>query len=183
MPVAARRTTAPRIENTTPGCTHDDRIPTRMTPFRDTSMPKPAAILGGLGLLPFIALSIQVATGLPLGPRMTGPALYALTIYGAVILSFLGGIQWGLAVANADRSDAWRRFAFSALPSFAAFAALWFGGRIGLITLATALGVWGLYEIWSTGLGEAPAWYGKLRAALTVFSVAAVGAAAYYGPF
>jgi Protein of unknown function (DUF3429) len=154
-----------------------------MTPFRDQSLPQPAAILGGLGLLPFIALSLQIATGQPLGARMTGPALYALQIYGSVMLAFLGGIQWGLAVASADRSDAWRRYGFAVVPSFAACAALWVGGRVGLITLAVALTIWCAYELWSTGLGEAPAWYGRLRAALTVVSVLALTAAAAYGPF
>ena len=80
-----------------------------MTPFRDASLPRPAAILGIVGLLPFIALAVQVASTYPMGAAMRLPAQTALVQYGAVILSFLGGIQWGLAVASADRSDQWRR--------------------------------------------------------------------------
>jgi Protein of unknown function (DUF3429) len=154
-----------------------------MTPYRDATLPKPAAILGVAGLLPFVACAIQVATGQPLGPRLTGPALYALTIYGAVILSFLGGIQWGLAVAAADRSDGWRRYGLSVVPSFIAWAGVWVGGRPGLITLAAGVAIWAFYELWSTGLGEAPAWYGRLRAGLSLVVVAALAAAAVYGPF
>ena len=153
-----------------------------MTPFRDTSLPRPAAILGTIGLLPFIALSIQVATELPFGASMTSQARTGLAIYGAIVLSFLGGIQWGLAVASADRSDAWRRYGFSILPSLVALLGLWLGGRNGLIALAIGVGIWGIYELWSTGLGEAPPWYGRLRIALTVFAAAALGVAAAYGP-
>jgi Protein of unknown function (DUF3429) len=154
-----------------------------MTPYRDTTLPKPAAILGVAGLVPFVACAVQIATGQPLGPRLIGPALYALTIYGAVVLSFLGGIQWGLAVGSADRSDGWRRYGLSVVPSFIAWAGVWLGGRNGLITLAAGIVVWALYELWSTGLGEAPSWYGRLRAVLSAVAVAALGAAAYYGPF
>ena len=110
------------------------------------------------------------------------PARGALMTYGAVILSFLGGIQWGLAVASADRSDAWRRYGFSVLPAFVAFAGWWLGGRTGLIVLATGLAVWGVYELWSSGLGESPRWYGQLRLALTAVAVGALVAAAVYGP-
>ena len=134
-------------------------------------------------MLPFAACALQIATGQPLAARMTGPALYALLIYGAVVLSFLGGIQWGLAVASADRSDAWRRFGFSILPAAAAWAALWINGRAGLITLAVAFVIWAAYELWSTGLGEAPAWYGRLRFMLSAAVVVCLAAAARFGPF
>jgi Protein of unknown function (DUF3429) len=154
-----------------------------MTPYRDATLPRPAAILGAAGLLPFVACALQIATGQPLAPRFTGLALYALTIYGAVVLSFLGGIQWGLAVGSADRSDGWRRYGLSVVPSFIAWAGVWQGQRNGLITLAIGIVVWALYELWSTGLGEAPSWYGRLRAALSTVAVASLGAAAYYGPF
>jgi Protein of unknown function (DUF3429) len=154
-----------------------------MTPFRDATLPRPAVVLGVAGLLPFIGCAVQIATGQPLGARLTGPALYALLIYGAVVLSFLGGIHWGLAVASADRSDGWRRYSLSVIPSFAAWAAVWIGGRVGLVTLAAGIAVWCLYELWSTGLGEAPAWYGRLRAALSLVVVAALATAAYFGPF
>ena len=153
-----------------------------MTPLRETSLPRPAAILGIAGLIPFIALAVQVATTFPMGPAMRLQAQGALAWYGAVILSFLGGIQWGLAVASADRSDAWRRYGFSILPSLMALLGLWLEGRKGLIALAVGIGVFGVYELWSTGLGEAPQWYGRLRLALTVVAVAALTAAATYGP-
>ena len=154
-----------------------------MTPNRLETLPQPALLLGLAGLVPFVAFAVQVVTGRPLDARMTGPALYALQIYGAVILSFLGGIQWGLAVASADRSDAWRRYGLSVVPALVAWTGMWLGGRSGLITLAVGVGLWGLYELWSTGLGEAPRWYGRLRLALTAVVVTALGAAARFGPF
>ena len=60
------------------------------------AVPAMAAWLGGLGALPFVGLAVAVV-------GLEGPAravvVQALLGYGAVILSFLGGIHWGLAIA------------------------------------------------------------------------------------
>lgn len=154
-----------------------------MTQNRIASLPQPAAVFGLAGLIPFFALGVQVTTGRPLDASWTPPALQALLLYGALILSFLGGIQWGLAVATADRSDAWRRYGLAVLPPLLAWGGVWAGRREGLITLAVGLAVWGAYEAWATGLGEAPRWYGRLRLGLTAVAVAALATAARYGTF
>ena len=152
-----------------------------MSPLRDPSMPQAAAVLGGLGVVPFLGLAVQLSTGMPLGPQYSAQALHALLTYGAIILSFLGGIQWGLAVANADRSDAWRRYGLSIAPAIVAWSAQWVGGRNGLITLTAAFAVWAAYDLWSTGLGEAPSWYGRLRIILSTIVVASLAATVHYG--
>ena len=154
-----------------------------MKPNRTTALPQPALIFGLAGQIPLAALAVQVASGRPLDAAWTTPALQMLLLYGALMLSFLGGVQCGLAVATADRSDAWRRFGLPILPMLLAWGGVWAGRREGLITLAAGYVVWGAYEWWSTGLGEAPSWYGRLRLAFTVVAVAALGVAAKYGAF
>ena len=58
-------------------------------------LPLAAVALGVLGLIPFVASGVLSVTGDPtLAPR----ALLALIGYGAVILSFLGGVHWGFAL-------------------------------------------------------------------------------------
>ena len=58
--------------------------------------PSPAARhLGRAGLLPFVACAAVAVLG-PAGWR--GAAAMALAAYAAVIVSFLGGIHWGLAM-------------------------------------------------------------------------------------
>lgn len=150
-----------------------------------TVIPLPALVLGVAGLIPFVATALQVAAGWPLSPRMTGPALYHLTIYSGVILSFLGGVQWGLALAqpaSGGQRD-WRRVGISVLPSLAAWAGLWLAARNGLLVLA--IGFLGslAYDLWTVRLGEAPHWYARLRLALSVVVVGALLAAAMLGPF
>jgi hypothetical protein len=153
-----------------------------MTPFRDTALPRSAMILGSVGLTPFILLAIQTATGLPMGAGMVETAREALVIYGAIVMSFLGGIQWGLAVSSADRSDSWRRYGFSVVPTVLACLSVWLGGHSGLVALASALTAWIIYELWCSGLGEAPQWYARLRLGLSVVAVACLVLAATYGP-
>lgn len=96
----------------------------------DTSRPHPARLSGGIpsiaqmlglsGLLPQIAVIILLLTGDAQG-RFSALALgYA---YAAIILSFLGGLWWGLA-ARADHPPRWIWVAAVA-PSLIALASAW----------------------------------------------------------
>ena len=81
-----------------------------------SQIPRPAFVLGWLGVLPFAAFALSAATGGVLPP---GTAMSGLVLYGAIILSFMGGAQWGLAMVT-SRSDpnAMRaRLAISVLPA------------------------------------------------------------------
>jgi Protein of unknown function (DUF3429) len=152
--------------------------------MHDNNKIPPAALwLGAAGVIPFVACATQIALAWPLEPRFAGPAIYALQLYGAVILSFMGGVQWGLAVRDQPYGAEWRRYGVSVLPAFVAWAGLWFGGRNGL--LAVAGGLLGLlaYDLWTVTRGEAPAWYGRLRLGLTAVAVAALALVAVLVPY
>ncbi len=150
----------------------------------DAVIPLPALVLGVAGAVPIIATAVQVGAGWPLSPRLTGPALYNLTIYSGAILAFLGGVQWGLALAQPALGGgrAWRRYGISILPSLIAWAGLWFAARNGLLLLAAGFVGSLAYDLWTVRLGETPAWYGRLRIGLTALVVAALLGAALLGP-
>ena len=156
-----------------------------------TSIPIPALLLGAAGLLPFIATALQIVTGWPLSPRLTGPALYHLTVYAAVILSFLGGVQWGMAAGARTSSQAadWRQYGMSMLPSLVAWLALWLSSgflasaRTVLLILAASHGLWLVYDLWTVRQGEAPEWFARLRMGLTGVAATCLVAAALFGPF
>jgi hypothetical protein len=141
-------------------------------------IPRPALWLGVAGLIPFVATAIQVGVSWPLEPRFNGPALYTLQLYGAVILSFMGGAQWGLTVRDQPYGAEWRRYGMSVVPALIAWAGLWLGGRNGLLTLAGGLCLLLIYDLWTVTRGEAPAWYGRLRIGLTVIAALALCIAA-----
>jgi hypothetical protein len=156
------------------------RLPTRVTHERNahlnttqTAVPSSAAWLGGLGAVPFIAL----AGTLPLlGGSERSFVAYALLAYGAVILSFLGGIHWGLAISSGGKANAGlaARLTLSVAPSLAGWVALLVAGPAGLLILAVAIAAMLLVDLRATRLGEAPAWYPKLRIPLSCVVMAAL---------
>lgn len=143
-------------------------------PIESTTVPSSAAWLGGLGALPFVAL----AGATPLLDGAPRPAVaYALLAYGATILSFLGGIHWGLAISPASGPDNPRlaaRLILSVMPSLVAWVALLVAGNAGLLLLATAVAAMLAIDLRATRLGDAPPWYPKLRIPLSGVVVASL---------
>ena len=151
----------------------------------------PAALwLGIAGLIPFIALPVlavadRAALPVPasIGAHLTVPSLL---LYAAVILSFMGGVQWGLAMARTSRrggdsdggrasgGDDLRSFGVSVLPALLAWFALFFETRAGLFILAVGFVMLMAYDIWTVRRGEAPAWYERLRLGLTAVVVLSI---------
>lgn len=109
------------------------------TPESATTVPplKPAAdawALGVAGLLPFVAGAVGLWS---LPPEWAGLAALALLTYAAVIVSFLGGIHWGLAMPLAQT----RRglLIWGVLPSLLAWAGLLLNSAWGLLLMAASL--------------------------------------------
>jgi hypothetical protein len=128
-------------------------------------IPKPVLLLGWAGVAPFALLSLAAIVG---SPPVAASALNALIVYGAVILSFMGGAQWGLEMAKPAAPDEGRRdYALSVLPALAGFAAALLPARLGLALLCA--GFWTLlaYDLFRAREGVGPGWYPALRKALT----------------
>lgn len=127
--------------------------------------PRAALWLGWAGVLPFLAGAVGPWFGLTIEP-FTG---HSLLVYGAVLLSFLGGIHCGLALR--DDEPALERLAASAAPVLVAWVAALAGGRTGLVLLAAAFAGLLAYDFVATRRGAAPHWYPALRWPLTVVVV------------
>jgi hypothetical protein len=144
-----------------------------------TRVPSAAKWLGALGAIPFVFLAV---TGHFLEGPTRGQAFFALAAYGAVVLSFLGGIHWGLAIAGfgprANDEASFRRLAFSVTPSLVGWGALLVPPPSGLMLLAVAF-VWLLvFDSQASRKAQAPAWYPRLRRPLTLAVVASLTFAA-----
>ena len=144
------------------------------TPARPP-VPSPVLIYGRLGLIPFLA----PAPAAWLWPDLAPAAGMLLAVYAALILSFLGGARWGLAVA-APKVDG-RIVSLAMLPSLAGLALLmlpeaWRGWQ--LAGLAAAHALQGLWDLRATTV---PAWYASLRGQLTLAALAGLvlGVAAF----
>lgn len=134
------------------------------------AVPPLARALGLAGLLPQMAALAIVASG---DPRWTFSALSLAYAYAALILSFLGGLWWGLAARAGDAAPGWLWLA-AVVPSLVALStaipwaigAEWPGPSLVLLGLAliAALAV----DLRLVRLGLAPRWWLKLRTPLSV---------------
>jgi Protein of unknown function (DUF3429) len=135
-------------------------------PAEAPGIPRAAALLGFAGALPFAALSL--ASLVPGWPSTL--ALHALLGYGVAILSFLGGVHWGLGIGRGEPTLA--RLGASVLPSLVAWLAHVLGGPLGLLVLAAAFAALLAYDLAQTRRGAAPALYPRLRWPLTAIVLA-----------
>ena len=124
-----------------------------------------ALALGYSGLIPFFSGAALAA----FGPSEIALAAHQLTLlYGGLILSFLGGINWGLFVMvdENDRKTAW--LVTGVLPSLIALVALGFGGVvvIAILVAGFAFILADHYRI-AAKLGL-PDWFIGLRRNLTI---------------
>ncbi len=136
--------------------------------FTMKDVPQGAKLLGGAGLIPFVAL----AAAAHLAPDM--PAAAWLASYAATILAFLGGCRWGLASAGmGDGPQLWPLL-YAVTPSLWAWLALMSPAPMDLGLLAGGLAFLLLADLSLTRFGGAPKWWPALRAPLTVVAVPAL---------
>jgi hypothetical protein len=131
-----------------------------------------ASRLGHAGLIPFV-LGAAAAVLLPTGMRPAAAA--ALSAYAAVIVSFLGGIHWGIGFRDGNP----RLFLWGVLPSLAAAAALLLPTRPGLLVHALLLLCLAVDRRVYPAHGL-QAWLG-LRRRLSLVAATACGVAAAFG--
>ena len=136
-------------------------------------IPLAALIPGLLGLIPFwgLALSAHLSTGLD--PLL---ALMALIMYGAIILSFVGALWWGMAIHAAPTAPRAAMFVWSVVPALIGWVAIMTTPAIGLRMLMAGLALqWvldGLLMRYVPNL--IPGWVFRLRTMLTFGAISAL---------
>jgi hypothetical protein len=135
-------------------------------------IPRSALALGLAGLIPFVAGAAALWGAIPLLSPETG--LKLAIVYGAVILSFLGGIRWGTAIGPYDQRRQALEFSASVLGSLAGLAAAFLPAIPALALLIAGFLMQGLWDVMSVDAGRLPAWFGRLRMILTAGAVVAL---------
>jgi hypothetical protein len=140
-----------------------------------TSIPGAALLLGLAGLIPFLGGAAALWAMLPgVAPER---GLQLIIAYGAIILSFLGGIRWGTAIGPYDPRRQGLEFAASVLGSLAGLAAIFIPAVPALTLLIAGFLMQALWDVTSVESGRLPAWFGKLRMLLTAGAVISLTAA------
>ena len=149
----------------------------RMT-HANTAPPAEVAWLGYGGLIPFVALA-----GLaPVDPQHAAAWSRALAAYGAVILSFVGALHWGIAMSAAHLGAALRRRAFiwSVVPALMAWPAAMQAGPLTLLVLVAGF----VLHLWQDRRllvqAQLPGWYWPLRCRLTAVACLCLGLNAWW---
>ncbi len=97
-------------------------------------------------------------------------ASFVLVAYGAVILSFMGAVHWGLIIspgAGGGGKEATRWLSLGVIPGLLGWLALMIDPLPALVLLALAFA--GVYTLdrFAIAAELAPLWYGRLRLRLT----------------
>lgn len=131
-----------------------------------SQIPATAAWLGGGGLIPFIGCAVVAV----LDPGVLGvQAIEVAILYGAVILSFLGGVFWGVAVfGKVEAEDRDHLLVVGVLPSLVAWFATFLPNPVASVSLSVAFLAVLVADRWAAQRRWVPGWWMRLRMRLSV---------------
>jgi hypothetical protein len=124
------------------------------------------------GFVPFAVLALWLYGIAPDHPWRHA-TIVLLTGYAAVMLSFLGGIRWGIATLAHDGArprDLW----LGILPLLVGWLAPLAGPPVVFVLLAAAFAAQGAWDALTLPPGAAPDWFRRTRVRMTLLTVAAL---------
>lgn len=139
----------------------------------NAAIPLAASVLGYAGALPFI-LATSIIWFDAGGLRET--MLLSIITFGAVILTFMGGVRWGLSMRSPNGPN-FLQLTVSIIPAAISWLTLMLANRIPdypylqhaqltILIISFALLLWS--DILAARRGEPPRWYPGLRVPLTI---------------
>ena len=140
-----------------------------MADENSVALPRTVAWLGYGGLLPFLVLTPASQLDYPHG-AVWSDALYA---YGAIILSFIGALHWGLAMSLPELSERQRSawFTWSVVPALIAWPAVLFSPPLAAPLLVFGFIAHYLQDRRLARQARLPDWYLPLRLRLSSVAV------------
>lgn len=143
----------------------------------DKTSKRLAWALSLMGILPFIVPVFWFYFAHDDRDLMERAQLY-MVAYGAIILSFLGGIRWGIATLNGPA----HHLLWSVIPSLLAWACLLAPNPYQLPALTVGFILQWFWDYQSAKKGVFPMWFGHLRSFISanVIILFALSILAYY---
>lgn len=136
----------------------------KIYPVTDQTNQAPHATLawGWAGVVPFAALSLAIAFA---DDTMAARIDQILISYGAIILTFIGGVHWGMEMSRQGRG--WLLYTSGICPSLVAVVAILLPFHFALMALAIGFGGLLAFDLWLGHQQLVPQWYSQLRIKLT----------------
>jgi hypothetical protein len=146
-----------------------------------STIPPSAFWLGWAGVTPFAGLAaLLLLDATSIAGIDQSRALTALLAYGMIILSFMGGVQWGLEMARGSPgagTTSGLGYAVSVVPALIAFGASFASPAAALLILAVGFALLLAYDLRRIREGVGPDWYARLRVQLSTAVVTCLAAA------
>ncbi|MGZ5036024.1 MAG: DUF3429 domain-containing protein [Usitatibacter sp.] len=129
------------------------------------------------GAVIFAALTAVLLSG---ESHVRIPAIAGIVTFGVVVLSYLGGIEAGLALHDQVATEKTRAVSLflSTIPALAAWGVLWLGSpqqQIGA-SIALFIAVW-CADLWLARQGLIASWFVDMRTAVTALVCVILGVA------
>jgi len=152
--------------------------------FKLDDVPREAYMLGMAGVLPYLGTSLSTVycawelthahntgSGFLMSEHTAEAALHVLEPlqvgYGAVIISFLGAIHWGLEFAGYGGTHGYKRYAIGVWTPAVAWPTIFLPVEYALITQFVAFNFLYYTDSRASKRGWAPSWYAVYRFVLT----------------
>ncbi|KAJ7072044.1 hypothetical protein C8F01DRAFT_1102310 [Mycena amicta] len=173
-----------------------------VTGFVASEVPKPVLVLGLAGTVPYLgAGATTVYLAYEAGLAAAGQAAHvdpgvAITIldqalsvqvtYGAVILSSLGAMHWGMEFAGLGGQQGWKRLALGAAPVLYAWPTLALDPTLALVAQWAGFTTLWWADLKATSWGWTPKWYSQYRFYLSILTgtciLGSLAGITYWGP-
>ncbi|HCI45854.1 MAG TPA: hypothetical protein DFI00_01025 [Rhodospirillaceae bacterium] len=158
------------------------------SPLSSDLIPAPAAVLGYVGLVPFVIGALGTwLLPLPYAAYMASAQIY----YAAITLSFFGAVHWGWALQRDfdAPTSSWEPYVWGVTPAVISWAVVAIssfplmdppGATLLSLDQTVAMLIAGLLlslliDLKRIRIGRFPVWYRKLRLRLTFSAVACLG--------
>ncbi|KAL2069824.1 hypothetical protein VTL71DRAFT_14503 [Oculimacula yallundae] len=159
--------------------------------FSMSEVPKESLYIGAAGVLPYAATSLSTVylafdinhahntgSGYLFSPELAHQLLDIVTPiqigYGAVIISFLGAIHWGMEYSGFGGYHSYRRYMIGVVAPAVAWPTIFMPVEYALITQFLAFNFLYFADARATTRGWFPAWYSIYRFVLTFFVGASI---------
>jgi len=135
-------------------------------------------VISFIGALPFVLLTVVIVmfgekSGLAL------PLADAFKIYSALVLSFLGGIHWGLVFADSNGGNGDKTIIAALIAPLIGWTSIFVSGPMGFAFLMVAFAGQGAWDNFAAHNGLLPVWFAKSRMVLTTLAAASMAVTMY----